>query len=236
MTYQIKSLLFFDSLTDEDIQRHNCSDRIWLPRTDFERHMSRQEAGALLVLKLINGVEQSVVGTPFGYHHDGPNQIYVPQWMLETLEYDAETIRIEPCTPSLCSRISIVPFTSEHLVAEDPQIYFRDGFEAYTCIQRGLILPLFCNGISVSVSVSDAIPNTDEPLCIRDVELELELERPLDRPETPPLPLPLPLPILDPSSLLQPPPSATNDVVEQPSRDEVRRRCLAAALLRANKC
>lgn len=227
MTYQIKSLLFFDSLTDDDIQRHNCSDRIWLPRTDFERHMGRQEAGSLLVLKLINGVEQTVVGTPFGYHNDGPNQIYVPQWMLEVLEYDTDTIRIEPCTPSLCSRIRIVPFTSEYLTAEDPQIYFRDGFEAYTCIQRGQVLPLFCNGMPVSVSVADTIPNTDEPLCIRDVELELELERPLDRPETPPPPIFVPSP---PSPPLPP---HTNDIAEPPSRDEMRRRCLAAALLRA---
>jgi hypothetical protein len=195
--------------------------------------MGRQEAGSLLVLKLINGVEQTVVGTPFGYHQDGQNIIYVPKWMLEVLEYDADTIRIEPCTPSLCSRISIVPFTSEYLTAEDPQIYFRDGFEAYTCIQRGQVLPLFCNGIPVYVSVSDAIPNTDEPLCIRDVELELELERPLDRPETPPRPLSLPLspPIFVPSPPSLPP--HTNDIVEPPSRDEMRRRCLAAALLRA---
>lgn len=226
MTFQIKSLLFLDTLTDDDIQRHNCSDRIWLPRADFERHMGRQEAGAVLVLKLINGVEQTVVGTPFGYHQDSRNQIYVPQWMLEVLEYDADTIRIEPCFPSLCSRISIVPFTSEHLVADDPQIYFRDGFEAYTCIQRGSVLPLFCDGQIIQVSVDDVIPNSDEPLCIRDVELELDLQRPLDRPPTP----------VEANVIEEPEPEPepkTSEPVVSP--EEIRRLCREAALQRAKQ-
>jgi hypothetical protein len=219
MNYSVQSLLFLDTLTEEDIQRHMCSDRIWLPRHDFELYLSQQEAGAVLVLRLTNGVGQTVVGTPFGYHHDRNNAIYVPQWMLEMLEYETENVRIDVCTPSLCSRIRIVPFTSEHLVAEDPQIYFRDGFEAYTCIQRGLVVPLFSDGKSVTVSVDDVIPNTDEPLCIRDVELELDLARPLDRPPTPP--------VSEPVSESVPEP------VVQPSPDEVRRLCRAAAVLRA---
>jgi hypothetical protein len=224
MAYQIKSLLFLEILTDDDIQRHMCSDRIWLPRTDFETHLGRQEAGAVLVLRLKNGVGQTVVGTPFGYHNEGRKDIYIPQWMLEAMDYDAENITIEPCTPSLCSRITITPFTSEHITAADPQIYFRDGFESYTCIQRGLVLPLFCDERMVYVSVDDAIPNTDEPLCIRDVELELELQRPLDRPPTPPVPEIVVPEITEP--VIEPP-------IIQPSPDEVRRLCREAALLRA---
>lgn len=229
--YQVQSLYFEGSLTDGDIERHMCSDRIWLPRTVFETFLGTQEAGAVLVLSLTNEVEQTVVGTPFGYHRNDANIIYAPQWILDALEYDHANIRLKRFTPSLCSRISIIPFSSEHIAAEDPQIYFRDAFESYTCIQRGLTLPLFCNGRTVTIAIQDVIPNNDEPLCIRDVELELELSRPLDRPPTPEITVPVQEPqtevteVTIPANFIEP-------TIQMPSRDEVRRLCAAAALRR----
>jgi len=225
----VQPIVYLEHLTDEEIAKYECSDRIWLPRGQFEYWTSRMEPGVLSVLRLSNSVGQTVVGTPYAMHHNtAPATIYIPQWMLARLDADYESIRVDSVTPGLCTQITIQPYTSEHLRCDDPLEALRDAFENYSCIQQDTTIPLWIEsmGSVVQTDVNVTLPNGLEPLCIRNGTLDLELLRPLDYVEPPSSPVQRPgTPIpLEPEVL----PTITH-VVEMPPIEERRRRAAAAA-------
>lgn len=233
---EVQPIIYLEHLTDDEIAKHECSDRIWLPRGQFEYWTSQMEPGVLSVLRITNSVGQSVVGTPFAMHHNtAPATIYIPQWMLSCLECDYDSVRVERISPGLCTQITIQPYTSEHLQCDDPLEALRDAFENYSCIQAGSTIPLWIGTMAsaVKVDVNSTSPSNTDPLCIRNGTLDLELLRPLDYPITPmprpPTPIPPEvLPILTHEV------SPAAPVVQPLTREERRNRAAAAAMARMN--
>lgn len=182
---RIQPLVFLEQLTDEQIREHEGSDRLWVSRREFERLLTESEPGVTTILRLINQVGQSVVGAVYSIHqNEDADTIYAPQWMCSLLELE-DTISMERCEPSLCSRIVLQPHTSEHVSADEPLELLNHAFERYTCITSGTTIPLWLDSLSQSVqaTVVGMLPETSATLCIRGSELELELLRPLDMPE-----------------------------------------------------
>lgn len=207
---KIAPLFYLEHLTDDAIQAHMCSDRIWLPRAIFEEIAGNMtEPGEFHVIQLTNGVGQRVVGTPYQPHHNSNSDtIYVPSWMLNQLEYDTDNITYERIIPGLLTRMTILPYTSEHCEADDPVTALRNAFEHYGCVTTGSTIPLLLpGGVHLTVDIHNTEPKSNVPLCIRSGTIELELLRPLDRPDTPPPPavllpepavlLPEPVPVVE---------------------------------------
>lgn len=180
---RILPLLYLEHLTEEEIDEHECSDRIWLPSREFERYIQESEPGVVALFRIVNAVEQSVVGTLYNPHTQDTDTLYMPQWMISCLDLD-DSVTLELVQPSLCTRIVLQPHTSEHIHAEDPQELLRDAFERYTCVTSGSTIPLWV-GTPMDVTIVSVFPESDAPLCIRNCEIELELLRPLDMPEEP---------------------------------------------------
>jgi len=181
-----------EHMTDEELQQHECSDRIWLSRKEFAKWVEDTEPGIISILELKNRFDQVGYGTPFGVHHeDDDDRVYIPSWMYELLDYDDTAITISKISPGLCTQMTIQPFTSDHLMAEDPCELLRVAFEQYSCLTAGTTLPLWI-GHAIMVDINTLLPDIGGPRCIRDCEVELELLKPLDVPEEPPAP-PLPL-------------------------------------------
>jgi hypothetical protein len=102
--------------------------------------------------------------------------------MFQALDMDTEDIIVRKIQPSLCTRVTLQPFTSDHVSAENPQELLRDAFERYTCLSVGDQVSLWI-GYPVQAIITALEPPLGEPLCIRNCEIELDLERPLDMPE-----------------------------------------------------
>ena len=193
-------------LSDDDIAMYECSDKLWLSKRSFEYWLTRSDVGVATILKLKNGVEQTVVGLAYKPHSndDEHDTVYAPQWICDMLDCDNENISVERYEPSLCTGLTILPHTSDHIRAQDPQEFLRDAFEAYTCIQEGMTLQLWVIndetkvGHPFTITVTSTRPLANEPLCIRNCEVELELLPPLDLPIVPlkpPTPEPEPEPV-----------------------------------------
>ena len=222
---RVLPLLYMSSLTDDDIQQHLCSDRIWVSNREFERWITGSEVGVVNILQLSNGADQRVTGTLHGVHLDGDDIAYVPMWMYEALCIDTDDVDIARIQPGLCTRIVIQPHTSEHLtLTADPQEYFRDAFEQYGCVETGTTIPLWIgHATHITVTITEVQPAHDDhgPRCIRSAEVELELLRPLDY-VTPPSSRP---------ATPEPEPPAPEPAPERPSREllaEAARRRFAA--------
>ena len=197
---KIAPLFYLEHLTDDDIQAHMCSDRIWLPPAIFQEIASNMtEPGEFHVIQLTNGVGQRVVGTPYQPHQNSNSDtVYVPSWMYNQLEDDTDNITYERIIPGLLTRMTILPYSSEHCEAEDPVTALRDAFEHYGCVTTGSTIPLLLpGGIQLTVDIHSTEPQSDRPLCIRSGTIELELLPPLDRPATPPVPEPEPVPVVE---------------------------------------
>ena len=238
-TMNVDPILFLEHLTDEEIAKHECSDRIWLPRGQFDYWLRQMEPGVLNVLRLTNAVGQTVVGSPYAMHHNETHAtIYIPEWMLARLNGDYNSISVERVSPNLCTKLTIQPYTSEHLQSDDPLEALRDAFECYSCIQSDVSIPLWIHSLNtqVRIDISATEPSVHEPLCIRNGTIDLELLRPLDY-ETPPAsPLPRPgTPIPPALPKILPEPVLTHVIAQPLSREEMRARSLNAALARINK-
>lgn len=186
MSVQVHPLFYMESITDEQIAEYECSDRIWLPRGLFESWVTSSDPGVATLLKLTNGVGQSVIGAVYSIHHNMTDidTIYIPSWMYKEIDCDT-CVTLTRVTPSLCSGLVIQPHTSDHLSVADPQELLRNAFERYSCLTPGHILPVWI-GHAFTVTIASLKPRNDETLCILNCEVELELMPPLDLPIPPP--------------------------------------------------
>lgn len=176
---RIQPILYLDHLTEEELSENECSDRIWLSKSEFEHWVTTAEVGVVTLLQITNSVQQSAIGFPHCIHHNDPDIVYVPSWMYARLEAD-ETISLSRFQPSMCTGIVLQPHTSDHLTFSDPEISLRNAFEKYACLTPGTDIPLWI-GYPFQVTIA-ALQPTEEPLCIRNCELSLELMPPLDAP------------------------------------------------------
>jgi hypothetical protein len=185
---KVLPLIYIEHFTEDEILKHECSDRIWLSRHEFESRLRDAEPGVANMIELRNGVDQHVIGCIFGVHHGDNNTIYVPQWMYDELQLEDEHVTITPAHPGLCTGIMIQPHSSEHVHAEDPQEMLREAFEQYSCLIPETTIPLWIESLQkqVHVTVMEVRPHTGEVRSIRNAEIELELMRPLDMPLPPP--------------------------------------------------
>ena len=233
-TMKLRSLLYCDSITEEDLLRHEHSDRIWLPRHMFERWLSEEEVGTIVTAKL-----EDIAVCMYGHHEGPPDTLYAPTWICIALGAGEETeddyivpIRFKP---EMCTFLSLQPHTSHHLkTAMEPEECLAIGMEQYTCIQKGQTLSLrLVSGEVQEVTVVDVFPETEEPVCIRnpvgDLELSLELLPPLDAP--------IPLPPVDPP--VDPPMNPPADPAPTPEGGHVldaHARVLTREELREQRC
>lgn len=230
---KVHPLCFLGRLSESELEQHECSDRIWVHQTVFERFTATGEAGIAAIVRLRNGVDQSVPAVIYAVHYDAEDVLYAPAWIHAELLYDTETVALERITPSLGTKITIAPHTSDHLiVGDDPQIVLRDGFEQYTCLVRGLDYQIWLGSHAFTITLTDLSPADQSIVCIRGNELELELLAPLDRPVTPPPP---PAPAPAPASAPAPAPVTTVSQTAEERRATIaaatRRRLEAAAAL-----
>jgi hypothetical protein len=192
---RVLPLLFAQFLTDSELEEYECSDRIWVPKQVFERWVRLSEPGIAMLARLENAVGQNAVGVIQDVHYDDDDVLYVPQWMAQRLT-DSDDVSLDHYEPNLCMGLTIQPHTSDHVLAADPQVYLRDAFERYSCLIPGQTVPLWVGpseqnptNHTMYVDITSLRPSGDEPLCIRNCEIELELLPPLDTPiPSPPLP------------------------------------------------
>jgi hypothetical protein len=246
-------LCYCPTLSEEDIYRHECSDRIWVPRHIFERWLTAEEVGSVVIVQL-----EGIPACMYAPHAGDRNVIYAPMWMCEELgtsldppgDDDTDTeddyIVLERLQPAMCTFLKVQPHTSDHLPAcvggaggdAMPEDTLSRAFEEYTCLRQGQTVMLnLPSGSRMFVTIDEATPAG--PVCIRSTEVAMDLLEPLDAPPArPPTPPPAPLPLLFPEFPTYPsPPVAVQPLAQQPQPQEEthaqkRARMLAAATAR----
>lgn len=242
---RIIPLSYCPTLSEDDIYRHECSDRIWVPRHTFERWLTAEDAGIVVIVKL-----EAVPACMYAPHTGPRNIIYAPLWMCEELgvsldppteeEEDIEAsteddyIIPERLQPPMCTFMKVQPHTSYHLPAcvggqggeEMPEDTLSRAFEEYTCLREGqtVLLNLPC-GSRMFVTIVEAYPATG-PVCIRNTEISMDLLEPLDRPPAVVQPIhaePEPEPE---------PPIVPQELLPQETREERRERMYRATIAR----
>ena len=234
---KVLPLFYLDSLIDDE--QHLCSDRLWLPQTDFERYMLAADTDSVVTLLLKNSAEQVVVGAVFAAHFGDADTIYAPLWMYEALEVDTVDVSVERFFPLLGTSITILPHTSDYLaMGDDPQETLKEGFEQYTCLTVGCDYKIWLGCFSFTITLQDITPAETGVICIRNRELGLHLLPPLDAPW--PMPPSAAVAVAAPPSETGPAPvavaipsdtEAAAPSVQQPSAEE-RRKQIAEATRR----
>ena len=179
---RVLPIYFMGNFSDEEISEHECSDRLWMNKDEFEYWVTNSEPGVMNILQLKNSVDQTAIGSVYGVHTniEEPDIIYVPSWIYKQLEID-DSVEVSRIEPALCTGLTIQPHVSDHLMLSDPVITLRNAFEKYSCLTPGIEIPLWI-GYAFTVSIVDLKPNSQAPLCITNCEMELELLPPLDSP------------------------------------------------------
>jgi hypothetical protein len=177
MPTTIYSLCFNTNLFDTEISGGETSDGIYLAMGRFRAFMGMDD-DSVVVLELTCG-DRTVYAHIKGVHSDDDAIIYAPNWMCQVLRCTGgEEIELRQCNPSMGTKITIQPHTSEYAGLEDPVSALRDAFEHYTCLVSGIDIPLTVAGSRLIVSIVDT--GREGPVCIRGIDLEVEITSPLD--------------------------------------------------------
>lgn len=235
---RIISLSYCPNLSEEDIYRHECSDRIWVPRHVFERWLTAEEVGSVVIVQL-----EGIPACMYAPHNGPRNVIYAPNWMCEELgismdapeDDEDDYIVPERLQPSMCTFLKVQPHTSDHLPScvggsggnAMPEDTLSRAFEEYTCLREGQTMMLHLpSGDRMFVTIVEAQPAGQGPFCIRNTEIAIDLLEPLDRP-TPSVVVPeesVPLSYVAPEELAQQP----EPQPQQPTETREERRALLA--------
>jgi hypothetical protein len=182
---------FHTSLTESTesvIHEYECGDKIWVHMEQFESIMGHNSSGELIVLELRSLYD---CGFPIavsigGFHSEtDKNIVYAPCWIVDHLgmmEHCTEEdktlceVSLKRIMPSPCSKITIQPFITKLSTFDDPEKALQNALEKYTCVYANSTINLLMPDNSIlKCSLYDCVPNKDEPLCIRDIELVVNL-------------------------------------------------------------
>lgn len=152
MRIRLQPLSALDLLTEEEVEVGNCSDRIYVSAHYFTQWLDNKAVALLLS----NAVEQEVAGTMFHAHTKEQDVVYVPDWMLHSLEYDHERCRMEPIELSSCTGITLQPHNEEDV--EEMEL-LQMALERYSVVSEGQELTLWHPyGYPFAVRVLSATP------------------------------------------------------------------------------
>jgi len=140
------------SLSKADLQVYECSDRILLCRAFFQR--ASFPLGPLL-LRISNALQNSVVGAVKDLHDD-EDIVYVPQWMIHSLQLLSNvTLSTVPQRP--CTSIVLRPFHKGAFSEAEWPTVLSAALRNYNTLTKGAVLPLDISGIEF-VKVEALVP------------------------------------------------------------------------------
>lgn len=204
MPTTLYSLLYHETLPEAEIEGRECSNGIYVSSTRFSGLNHGANDNEMVILKLTHG-SRSVLAHITSIHTGESSVMYAPSWMCMHLGIDEgdNDIVVERVHPALGSKITIQPYTSEYTKEEDPVGSLRNAFEHYSCLDVGQSIPLIVGANRVYVDIIGT--NSDGPICIRGLEIEVEIARPLDEPEpTVPEPtVPEPAPVATATAMVE---------------------------------
>jgi Ubiquitin fusion degradation protein UFD1 len=185
MPTNLYSLLYHETLPEAEIEGRECSNGIYVSSTRFSGLNYGTNDNEMVILKLTHG-SRSVLAHITSIHTGESSVMYAPTWMCMHLGLDEgdNDIVVERVHPALGSKITIQPYTSEYTKEVDPVGALRNAFEHYSCLDAGQSIPLIVGQNRVYVDIIGT--NSDGPICIRGLEIEVEIARPLDEPEPEP--------------------------------------------------
>ena len=173
MDLSIYPLCYHDSLFDDEMDRRECGDGVYVSTSSFRRLMNNDNED-MMVFRITCG-DREVFCHICGTHNGPDDAVYVPMWGCNVLGcYGEETVQIERAHPSIGLKIKIKPHETRYADKDDPVAVLRDAFENYACLTSGADIPLMIDGEQLVVSVLETTPAG--PICIRGVELEVEIE------------------------------------------------------------
>jgi Ubiquitin fusion degradation protein UFD1 len=190
MPTTIYPLLYHETLAESELEKCECSNGIYVSATRFSGLNHGAVESEIVILKLTHG-GRSVLAHITGIHHGESSVVYAPSWMFYHLSCDeaGDPIVIERVHPALGTKIRIQPYTSEYTRENDPVAALRNAFENYSCLEVGQNVPLLIASQRLHVDILGT--NSDGPICIRGLEIEVEIDRPHDYVEPEPVPEPV---------------------------------------------
>ena len=180
-TTTVYPLLYNETLSEDDLEKAECSNGIYVSNSQFRGFYSDANE-ELVILKLSRG-HRSIYAHIASVHHGEEHMTFIPAWMTYELGCDGDggAVEIERAHPSIGTSISIKPHTSEYADGDDPVTVLQHAFESYSCLSQGSVVPLRIGDLRVYVTIMET--NSDGPICIRGVELEVKIDIPLDAPD-----------------------------------------------------
>ncbi len=188
---KVLSLVYAHWLSEGEIQEHQCSDRIWVPSHMFQRWLTEEEEGTVVIATL-----ETVGVCVYAPHSGASTVLYAPDWICRALKVSGEPedededaddyITPIRAKPSQCTFIQVQPFTSAHIRAaqetsQPAEDILSRGFGRYTCWSVGQSMQLLLeSGNVLEVDILAAKPENQHLYCIRGGEIEMELLPPLD--------------------------------------------------------
>jgi hypothetical protein len=133
---------------------YECSDRIVLPRTYIDS-MSIAENDLLMLSNIRN---QSVYGTVFGAHSGDDSHLFIPSWMIYSLDL-LHPIQISHLAKHRCSALQIKPHSCRFRNHPNFIELLNRAIQLHRSLTKGTRIPLLINDEIEYLFIENALPS-----------------------------------------------------------------------------
>ena len=168
-------------LSIEDIRNCECSDRIILSKSMYEKQRLQ---GGPIIIHLSNVHNNSVTGTLYNVHDYEHDDIYVPSWMFERLNV-CDRLSLALVAREFCTKIVIRPHQVSLLHIPDWNTKLATSLKYYSTLTRKTRIPIILDGCVMYITIEDLNDNKKDTYFMENGrEIDVEVLKPLDMPES----------------------------------------------------
>ena len=141
-----RSFAEYSDMLPEQLSTYECSDRILVCKTQFER-MGFSEGGKVMLLHISNQLGKSVVGMVHEFHKE-EDILYLPSWMIHTLQATSN-LSIASVIQRACTKIILKPMNSGLYDVPDWCYKLNSSLRNYNTMTKGDTIALDIDGLQL---------------------------------------------------------------------------------------
>lgn len=158
----------------------NHGGKVFLPASALDK-LTRLHITYPMLFELINGAKEKNTHAGVLEFIAEEGRIYVPQWLMETLELEpGDMLQVKSTDLPLGTFIKLQPQSPDFLEITDPKAVLENAFRNFACLTVGDIFTFSYNDNIYAIAVLEVKPeNAKKAICTLETDLSVDFAAPL---------------------------------------------------------
>jgi len=158
----------------------NHGGKVFLPPSALDK-LTRLHITYPMLFELVNGAKSKTTHAGVLEFIAEEGRIYVPQWLMETLELEpGDLLQVKSTDLPLGTFIKLQPQSPDFLEISDPKAVLENAFRNFSCLTTGDIFTFSYNDSIYAIAVLEIKPeNPKKAICTLETDLSVDFAPPV---------------------------------------------------------